>query len=554
MACLPLTHARRPGAVITQSQTAGSLSISSEDGGGEIAGGPVGGGVTGGDPADEEAWLLLLEAPALVACSASRGAPKRHVDHPAGAVLARTSSCAPAAGALPYAWHELCSPAAGMDHGGGGDGGAADGGLIVRVASRTTLRWLLGETRKAAVRSHAQTLAGYPLFAPLTPAELLALCHRAVEIEAAEGDLLSAGPPQHGATAAADDASPGADAASDGGGGGGGGTSAMDDDESFKKRVVFRAGSGLTDAGSAMDEESFKRRGPRHRAPRRFMVVLHGSAVVTYTSPPSSPPAVLSVLAAAGGVSSVPPTSTEAAATFSSDSPALPTKLPIARLGPMGTVGAIGALTQRPLSRGVEICASAGGATLLSWTQDEYLSKQLARLPELLSSCWMAEAPLSLAPHVPSLLPLIRPLTLGQMRSRYSTRPEAHHARDDELLIVLQGTLREDVGLHVSIEKQPKRLGSGGSASSDGAAGGGAESAVGGFKQIFAKIPFLNKPSSNDPPPASGGGNSSARSSFDGAQHLRVTVELTAREHLLADLSTLLAELEYERWIGHIAA
>ena len=519
-------------------------------------------GVSGEDAGDtgaavaDEAWLVLLEAPMEVTCSHAHGASKRRILHPTGAVLAAASSltvpsrqpsraaegvsseaAVPAGGAVAaYQWHMLHAPL----------GGAS----IVRVASRSAVRWLLGETRKATVRAHAQTLAGCPLFAPLGSSELLALCHRAVEVEAAAGELLLAGPPH-------------AEAEGDVGG-----------DDSFQSAA--QRDDRMADASSTVDDDSFRSRaaddgsggGGATDANRRFMVLLTGSAVVTYSPPPVAPSAVAtapSVLAIAGAVAApVAPTSASAGEDAAEALPpgatasSLPTRLPISRLGPMSPIGALVALTHRPLPVGVGVSA-CGGATLLSWTCDEYLTRQLMRLPMLLSSYWAAEAPFALAPHVPSLLELLRPMTLPQMHSALT---RAHSTADtdaasSEVLVVLKGALTEDVGLHVSIEPMPSRHSlSGASSDADGAMTSRAASNEGTSGDDASLVGAAGNNELPVASPASGREGHSKGSSFDsatGAQHLRVTVELASRDRLLADLSTTFAALNLDVTDANIA-
>ena len=64
------------------------------------------------------------------------------------------------------------------------------------------------------------------------------------------------------------------------------------------------------------------------------MVLLSGSAIVTYSSSIAAAPSL----------------------------PSLPSPLPIARLGPMETVGALGALTFAPLPAGVAVSAWTAAA------------------------------------------------------------------------------------------------------------------------------------------------------------------------------------------------
>ena len=99
--------------------------------------------------------------------------PLRAVVHPAGSVLCLTSTLEPSGGGR-LQWHSVSAP---------------DGGLVSAVG-RLALCELVGEVRKSAVRRHAKQLASASYFAPLSTAQLLSLCHRAAEIQAAPSERI----------------------------------------------------------------------------------------------------------------------------------------------------------------------------------------------------------------------------------------------------------------------------------------------------------------------------------------------------------------------------
>ena len=63
--------------------------------------------------------------------------------------------------------------------------------VTVRTIHRSRLRPLLVSLRESLARAHAAKLAELPLFAPLTPVELIAFCRRATEVEFAPDAPLS---------------------------------------------------------------------------------------------------------------------------------------------------------------------------------------------------------------------------------------------------------------------------------------------------------------------------------------------------------------------------
>lgn len=192
------------------------------------------------------------------------------VEHPAGSTLCLSSSIEVSGRQL--AWHSLSAPSGG----------------VVAVIGRATLRELLGETRKAAVRSHAKLLANAPYFAPLSTPQLLALCHRAVEVEAVPGSCIQTA---QGVDAQTSTATP------------------------------------------------------------VFMIVLRGSAIVTYTPPPGTPAA---------------------------NAPGLVNgSLVLHRLRPNDHYGALGVLRDR-VEEGLELHAGEEGCTLLSWVSDECARPQVS--------------------------------------------------------------------------------------------------------------------------------------------------------------------------------
>ena len=76
-------------------------------------------------------------------------------------------------------------------------------GLIVRACPLSTVRQRLVTLREASAHEHAQMLAEIPLFAPLTTAELLALCRRATVVEVPPKHTLL--PPNHAPRPSHDD-------------------------------------------------------------------------------------------------------------------------------------------------------------------------------------------------------------------------------------------------------------------------------------------------------------------------------------------------------------
>ena len=137
-------------------------------------------------------YLLLLEEEMPVMCglgSTEGDASTAPVEleacatkmHPAGSVLCLSSTVKSEGRQL--AWHSLSAPSSG----------------VVRVIDRSALRELFGDTRKAAVRRHAKQLASAAYFAPLGTPQLLALCHRTVEMDTAPMsriDILGTSPAQ----------------------------------------------------------------------------------------------------------------------------------------------------------------------------------------------------------------------------------------------------------------------------------------------------------------------------------------------------------------------
>ena len=206
--------------------------------------------------------LILLEEPLPVMCGPAaadgdEGAPPTapiELDactsrvHPRGSVLCLSSTME--LGGRQLAWHSLTAP----------------GGGVVNVVGRAALRELLGDTRKAAVRRHAKQLASAPYFAPLGTPQLLALCHRAVELEAAPMSEIetAVGAPTAATAPTAPMAREGSGAAGLGGGGGAVVASRADS--------LLRHGDGGGGGPSPV-----------------FVIVLSGEAVVTYT-PRAVPP------------------------------------------------------------------------------------------------------------------------------------------------------------------------------------------------------------------------------------------------------------------------
>lgn len=305
--------------------------------------------------------LLLLEEPLPVLCarasdgSVHEGSPAplscRTITHGVGAVLCLTSSVEEEARRLQ--WHSLSAP----------DGGA------IAVVSRDALRELLGDVRKAAVRRHAKQLAGAAYFAPLGTPQLLALCHRAVEIEAEpSGCIPSLADPMDGGSA-------------------------------LPMRQPSVAVVGATQATDAP---------PGTSAPI-FMIVLRGEAVLMYTPPEGE-------------------------------------RVPVHRLRTNDHFGAINVLLGHAVCDGLELVAGEGGCTMLQWSSDEFLQRELSKLPELLGSSWASHSPLALITTMPRMLGLLRPTSPSQM----GVHPL--RASSAELCVVLRGSLNREAAITVTVE------------------------------------------------------------------------------------------------------
>ena len=253
-------------------------------------------------------FLLLLEEAMPVNCGhrSLDGTPTAPIEpdacesrvHPPGSVLCLSSTVEGAAGRQ-LAWHSLSAPLGG----------------VVAVVGRAALRELLGDTRKTAVRRHAKQLASAPFFAPLGTSQLLALCHRAVETEAAPmSRIVTVG------GAAAPVSMP------------------------FSRQGSAAAG-GAAMVAAADDPELPPGSSSSSCSPTPvFLIVLRGSALVSYTPPAGS--AASYACARPGGA------------------------LPIHRLRPNEHYGVIDVLSHR-VETHLELHAGEEGCTLLSWTSDE---------------------------------------------------------------------------------------------------------------------------------------------------------------------------------------
>ena len=253
--------------------------------------------------------------------------------------------------------------------GGGGGGGSGGGGGVVGVIGRDALRELLGDTRKAAVRRHAKQLASISFFAPLGMPQLLALSHRAVELETRPFGKVDVPGRVTAATstdAAAALGSSGGSGSSSGGSGGssdGGGAAAVvvptSDPQSDPNEAIStsRSSSGSGSASASASSPA-------------FMIVLRGSAVVTYT------PAAAAAAAEGGGEGGTDGTgAASAAAALSTDSIAAGgCGVPIHRLRRNDHFGAVEVL-RTVIDPQLQLVAGEEGCTMLSWTSDECAPK-----------------------------------------------------------------------------------------------------------------------------------------------------------------------------------
>ena len=259
-------------------------------------------------------WLVLLEEEFPVLCGAGatdEGAPTAPIDlgacgrveHPAGAVLCLCSTVE--AEGRQLAWHSLLAP---------------DGG-VVSVISRAVLREQLGEVRKAAVRRHAKQLASAAYFAPLGTPQLIALCHRAVEVDAAPHCSVET-------ISAASLASTGRQG------------SAV-----FGAVAVGAAGPHPLVGNET--EPAGNEPEPAGKPVASFLIVLRGSAIVSFTPDARSAAAGAPVL--------------------------VDGRVPIRRLRPNEHYGAISVLRGQ-VEPHLTLSAGEDGCTLLSWAADECTS------------------------------------------------------------------------------------------------------------------------------------------------------------------------------------
>ena len=238
------------------------------------------------------------------------------------------------------------------------------GGIVVSVVGRASVRAQLGDTRKSAVRRHAKQLASAAYFAPLGTPQLLALCHRAVEVDAEPNGRI----PLYETSS----------------------TPLLRQPSGAAGAVPDRATVVMKANGEASTHQ------PRGQQLRPiFMIVLRGTAVLWYT--PQAAEA-----AQAEGESSSNPAASASGATVDglaangcsvNGAPAngAPTaRVPIYRLRTNDHVGGINVLLGRVdldgHVRDLELRAGEEGCTLLTWTCDEYLQRELSKLPDLLGS------------------------------------------------------------------------------------------------------------------------------------------------------------------------
>ena len=389
-------------------------------------------------------------------------------------------------------------------------------GAVVSVVSRATLRALLAETRRATERMHAQQLAGASVFSPLSTAQLLALCRRAVEMEVPPRNEILRADQQTG------QASP------------------LPPRRQTSQHVLSPRSPArrLPASGAAGSREKVINpggvlpTGGMHQ--KNFFVLLRGTIIVQYhlEQPPQG----------------------------------LPPTLPLARLQPMAPVGAVGALCGTSLLTAYGVSAAdlsyvAGddGATILSWSSDEFLQRELSKLPDLLATSFFCKTPFAFCLWIPELLPLIRPTTLTELCARVTPANQLGAAQrpKPELCCVLRGTLESSVDeLIVSIELVSERASS--NASTDESAMQTPVSSPNRPRRVSrdsASFATTHRP----PHPTRVGTDNSKdrRHSADSlvsnspstgrldrsSQVLHVRIELPARGKKLAQISTLLDEL-----------
>lgn len=269
------------------------------------------------------------------------------------------------------------------------------GPAIVRCIARASLRGIMITLREALARSHAAQLAQIPLFAPLDPSELVALCRRATEVAfPADAPIQPMG------------------------GIGVGGISHE------------RANAGIATAGAAAIS--------RATIPSdAFALVLSGHVLMTIGSTEASnlPNAaspdgdVALALAAAGLETLATPSEAEGRVH-------LPERIPLARLGTGRVLGETGRLIA-PSS--VSAHAGGDGLLLLVWRREASVLSALSKLPLLLPSSWQAKVPLAILARAPRLAAALWPLTLPQLQEL----PATWRASTAAVTVILSGELIE---------------------------------------------------------------------------------------------------------------
>ena len=225
-------------------------------------------------------------------------------------------------------------------------------GLIVRACHLSTVRQRLVTLREASAREHAQMLAEIPLFAPLTTAELLALCRRATVVEVPPNHMLL----PHGADSDPFEAS------------------------LYSSRLEREQVEELRDVVTAST----------------FGLVLSGGLQIA--------------LATGEFGDDADDAYADAYADAAAEAAALPPLLPLAHLGVRDTFGELADSSSRLafLNGGGRVLSSKEGARLLCWPRDSILSEELAKLRLLEGGTSLLEQVRSrpnLAPISPHLAP-----------------------------------------------------------------------------------------------------------------------------------------------------
>lgn len=273
------------------------------------------------------------------------------------------------------------------------------GPLKMRIIHQKTLRMLLVGMRESLGKEHASQLAELPLFAPLSPPELLSLCRRATEVIVRPHAPIEANASSRGSVASRSD-------------------------RVADIREPLSAGTLPPDA---------------------FAVVLRGEVLLSLAASADDD---------SDDTASSNAAAVELAASTMSDglrapSPLTASSKPLVlwRLRQGSTLGETGSLLGSPT---VGAHATAGGAVLLCWRREAQVEEVLARLPALFEQSWQARTPLALLARTPALARLVRPRRLSEMH-RMLSQPSGDEGA--VLCIALEGEMREGGDVTVEIKR-----------------------------------------------------------------------------------------------------